>query len=423
MAASASPFNRQRQHRQKRQIILSEAAKLFNRKGTRSTTLAEIAARLELTKTSLYYYVKTKEELVYQCYRQSCDEQQALLRQADSGASGREKIELLTRGYFQTCRDIALKRRAETAILTEIKTLKDSQRKEISRRYQALYSDVRSFIEQGIADASLKACEPSATALLFFFNLQWTATWLRDLSAEEIPVAGESFLNICLYGLATRARPHPRHNAEIGAPAVAAGFDRKAQNQLKQEAFFRVGSRYFNHKGFRGTSLDEIAAALEVTKGAFYYHIQNKERLLYECFRRTLELTRAMQASASRQGRDGLEKLQLCLHDLFCIQTSSEGPLVRYNLATSLDSQRRRKVIELIRNTDRQFRRFVQQGIEDGSIRAINTVVAEQLISGSVNASADWTERLPLKDPNKAAADFYQLLFTGISAERPPAAG
>jgi AcrR family transcriptional regulator len=48
--------------------ILSRAAKLFNTKGARSTTLADVANRLGLTKTSLYYYVKTKEDLIYQCY-------------------------------------------------------------------------------------------------------------------------------------------------------------------------------------------------------------------------------------------------------------------------------------------------------------------------------------------------------------------
>jgi AcrR family transcriptional regulator len=48
--------------------VLSCAAKLFNTKGARSTTLADVASRLGLTKTSLYYYVATKEDLIYQCY-------------------------------------------------------------------------------------------------------------------------------------------------------------------------------------------------------------------------------------------------------------------------------------------------------------------------------------------------------------------
>ena len=69
----SSPFNRTAQHDAKRAAILSQAAKLFNGRGSRSTTLLDIAQGLGLTKTSLYYYVKTKEELIYQCYVAALD--------------------------------------------------------------------------------------------------------------------------------------------------------------------------------------------------------------------------------------------------------------------------------------------------------------------------------------------------------------
>ena len=79
-----SPFSRGAQHQAKRAAILSRAAKLFNTKGARSTTLADVANKLGLTKTSLYYYVRTKEDLIFQCYQsalarlhQSLDEVEA----------------------------------------------------------------------------------------------------------------------------------------------------------------------------------------------------------------------------------------------------------------------------------------------------------------------------------------------------------
>ncbi len=58
---ATSPFNRTTQHDAKRTAILSQASRLFNSKGSRATTLKDIAESLGLTKTSLYYYVKTKE--------------------------------------------------------------------------------------------------------------------------------------------------------------------------------------------------------------------------------------------------------------------------------------------------------------------------------------------------------------------------
>ena len=50
-----------------------------------------------------------------------------------------------------------------------------------------------------------------------------------------------------------------------------------------------AATRLFARRGFNGTSLDEIAEHLDVSKGAFYYHIKNKEDLLYHCYSRSLD--------------------------------------------------------------------------------------------------------------------------------------
>jgi len=38
----------------------------------------------------------------------------------------------------------------------------------------------------------------------------------------------------------------------------------------------RAAAHAFNHKGYHNTSLDDIAAALEVTKPTVYYYVSNK---------------------------------------------------------------------------------------------------------------------------------------------------
>ena len=62
-----------------------------------------------------------------------------------------------------------------------------------------------------------------------------------------------------------------------------------------------------------GASLDDVAEQLDVTKGAFYYHIRNKEDLLYQCFQRTLELISEMIKRAQDDGNNGAEKIELCI--------------------------------------------------------------------------------------------------------------
>ena len=69
--------------------------------------------------------------------------------------------------------------------------------------------------------------------------------------------------------------------------------ERLRDHAVKREAVIRAAARAFNRKGYHNTSLDDIAAALEVTKPTVYYYVSNKEQLLFECFLAGVEQIRA----------------------------------------------------------------------------------------------------------------------------------
>ena len=87
------------------------------------------------------------------------------------------------------------------------------------------------------------------------------------------------------------------------------GFNREAQNRIKQEAFLRAGTQHFNRKGFSGTSLDDIAESLNVSKGAFYYHFANKEALLAQCYEFTLDQFERIISQVEQSDLAPIEKL------------------------------------------------------------------------------------------------------------------
>ena len=43
-------------------------------------------------------------------------------------------------------------------------------------------------------------------------------------------------------------------------------------------------------RGFVGTTIEEVAQQLAVTKAALYYYVQNKEELLFQILSQTLNL-------------------------------------------------------------------------------------------------------------------------------------
>ena len=64
---------------------------------------------------------------------------------------------------------------------------------------------------------------------------------------------------------------------------------RSAQREIKRRAVLMAGARLFNDQGYEQTSLEDIAAALNITKRTIYYYVQSKEDILFGCHQLSLE--------------------------------------------------------------------------------------------------------------------------------------
>ena len=411
-----SPFSRKSQHEIKLQTILSEAAYLFNYQGTRATTLNDIAGSIGLTKTSLYYYARSKEDLVYKCYLASCDADDEIMMAAEQGASnGLDCLCNFVRLFFARRDDIDHGRRPYTAILTEIPTLSETRRREIEARVDRHFNTILGFMKRGIEDKSISKCAPIPTTQALLAIVRWSYAWYHNVPAEERPAAIKQLLSLIKDGISSKTYQFD----DISFPALDTelpqGFDRDRQNDDKRNAFLQVGSMMFNQRGYMGASLDDVAEQLDVTKGAFYYHIQNKEDLLYQCFRRTLALTGEMIRRVREDGGNGVEKIERVLRCLFNIQHSDDGPLIAYRCLSSMGTEHRKEILSLTRASSDQLGAFVKEGISDGSIRFVDSWIIENAITGTMDAAPDIATRMHFKDNSKISAEYLELFINGIA--------
>ena len=411
-----SPFSKGRQHQLKFQAILSEAAQLFNWQGSRATTLADIAGSMQLTKTCVYYYVKTKEDLIYQCYVSSCamwlDHVQAANQLQGNGI---EKIISLVKRHFYQYIDTLQGVGPHYALLSEISALDAEHAEDIMQRWSNIFADCQQMVEQGIDEGLIEDLDPAVIVTGIFSILQWFPVWLnRSHGANPEPVI-EGVLDILVNGLSA----HKHQFVDIQFPQLSGlqldSFDREYQSHIKREAFYRVGAIYFNQKGYKGTSLDEIANSLDVTKGAFYYHIKNKEELLYQCFNRSLDVESRLLNKAGASQANGLKKIELSLRYLFNIQFSEQGPLIRYRALPSLDEQHRKAVLKANKNNSKILGTYIDQGFADGTLRPMDVDIAQNVLSGAVEASpelANWIA--DIRAPEVSAA-YFNLFINGLA--------
>ena len=406
-----SPFNRHFIREQKRAAILSEAAALFNVHGARATRLGDVAARLDLNPSSLYYYVNSKDELIYQTYLESCETIGAMLDRAEAaGGTGADHIAAFVRFYFEAWQAVAGGERPHFAILTEIRGLRADHRKEIAGRYLAMFERIVAFIEKGQADRSLRTDPPRDVALAVFGLVQMTVLWVHKLEPGQYDAAAEAFVDILLRGIAAD-RGACGAGARAGNVAGRAAAGAPAE---KPAAFCSVACDYFNRKGFKGTSLDEIAERLDVSKGSFYHHVRDKDDLLRQCFQRSLALISEAQVCAADMRGNGLDRLLACALDLFTVQNSAGGPLIRFNLIPSLAPRHQAAFRERLAGVSAAFGRFIREGISDGSLRAVDPLVAEQMLLTAIDVSADLRRLRPTAGLDEAFSSYFGLYFRGL---------
>jgi AcrR family transcriptional regulator len=171
-----------------RDRMLKAAASCFNAKGFSGTSLKDVAKHLGLTDAALYYYVRNKEELVYQCYLRAADlGREAMDRGRNEGRNGFEQAFLYIRYHVE----VLVGDRGPVAIMSEIPSLKPVHRNEVlkvSRRHSVAFEDI---LSAGIDDGSIVDCDVRMTGNAIMGAINWIPKWFHGDKALAAKVWAE----------------------------------------------------------------------------------------------------------------------------------------------------------------------------------------------------------------------------------------
>jgi len=421
-STNQSPFSRGLQRETKRAAVLSCAAKLFNTKGARSTTLTDVAGRLGLTKTSLYYYVATKEDLIYQCYDANMRQAHDQLDRAEETHEGATEclMAFLESQINTTLRSLDGQGDFYAAPL-EVASLKAEHREVLQEEYRRLLRRLIDLLNRGIEAGQIRPCNPVITIRAIVGALDWSFYWLYEMPREQARGVVNVLHDLLTHGLLSSPDRAAASDAATIPPLSSEdeAFDREAQNRLKQEAFLKAGTRCFNQKGFSGTSLDEIAEQLQVSKGAFYYHFANKEALLTQCFDYTLDQLEQVVARIEQLEAPAAAKLETACRHIFALQNSDQGPLVHFNAITALPPEVRQRLLARLASVHATLEDYVAQAAEARQFRDIPPTIVIQLLTGALNAAMDLDAWQPIDDINHSAGEYFTVFFSGLASPTP----
>jgi len=182
---------------------------------------------------------------------------------------------------------------------------------------------------------------------------------------------------------------------DVDVPAAIAQAKRKKpvsqsrKSAQKREAIVRAAIEIINAKSYALATMSEIAGALDLRDATLYYYFPDKKSLAYVCHRRSLERFEHLLQTVNRTGGLGEEKLRLFIRGLL-LDSRQHGSLLYFGDYSYLDSTQRTAISAWADRLKAILVRFLQEGMEDGSIVQCEPEIVVNLLLGMLIWMAKW---------------------------------
>ncbi|HJX03740.1 MAG TPA: TetR/AcrR family transcriptional regulator [Dehalococcoidia bacterium] len=181
----------------------------------------------------------------------------------------------------------------------------------------------------------------------------------------------------------------------------------------RREEIIKAAARIFAAKGYHGTTLDEIAREIGVSKPALYYHIKNKEEILKEIVGRIME----PMETVARVGRSGIPPRQRIAQMIrMLVQFAAERQeitLIALELNKILPTRSREALKKRRKDVEEVLIETLDEGIKKGDFKTGNSKMYAFAILAAANSVYRWYDPHGNLTHGQIAEQFIRLLELG----------
>ena len=198
-------------------------------------------------------------------------------------------------------------------------------------------------------------------------------------------------------------------------------MSRAAATSKRRVEILKSAAAAFHRRGYHGASVDEIASALDMTKGNLYYYFKNKEEILFACHDYSLERLLTLMAAVQAEPTPPDAKLRrLILAFVDTILNELHGTALTLN-PESLSPPLLKRIIAKRDQFDHGMRAIIQRGMDQGLFEPGDPKMIEFAIMGAVNWIPKWFEPTGSSTADQVGAAFANYLVGGLMRRFPPA--
>ena len=178
--------------------------------------------------------------------------------------------------------------------------------------------------------------------------------------------------------------------------------------------------RKFAIAGYDAASVDDICSEAGVSKGAFYHHFPSKQSVFLALMNGWLTMIdMGMEAVHQETIPETLIQMTEMLPGVFAAAEDRLPMFLEFWLQASRDETIWKAIIAPYRHYQEHFAKLVEEGVQEGSLKSVDSQVAAQVIvslavglvlQGVLDPhSADWA---------KVGEQSMQLLMNGMAKEK-----
>lgn len=186
----------------RKDAILASAGKMFYTKGFHATTIQDIATDVGMLKGSLYYYIKSKEDLLYELLTDVLLRGEANIEQAIVGTVA--PLEKLRRALKAQIRFIVENQVTVGVFLHEFGTLSGSRGQCVRKVMQRYQNRLVEIIREGQATGEFVNGSPWLQVNGILGMCNWIYRWHHGSRSPALETMQKTYIELVLHGIVRR---------------------------------------------------------------------------------------------------------------------------------------------------------------------------------------------------------------------------
>ena len=191
-------WNLQMSPAERRIEILRSAGEILRARKHSSLTMREIADQLGMTKGNLYYYFRSRRDILFQCHLKSTEDNLSLLQEVQRlGASAGLRLAALIRGLVSR----VIKDPYGAFVTADLDSLTKAQRRSYVGLRDQFELGVRQLIEEGVSCGEFRAADVKVRSFVILGAVNAIARWYKPDGPRSPEEIAELFAEMLVSGL------------------------------------------------------------------------------------------------------------------------------------------------------------------------------------------------------------------------------